>query len=82
MALLLAAETTQQAAELVYRIADDAQETKLYSDIPAGFSQLKQDYSALIGSLKNHQAPAPQQKKMLSPEECKRLEALGYMTCK
>lgn len=67
----------QPGATLRYDLTADPTESSDLGGAPCARST----YDALIDSLASAQAPEPETGRALSPEECARLEALGYTTC-
>ena len=72
---------SQPDRELVYNISNDPEEKRELSSIPDDFASSKQEYSTLIESKRQYQSKM-QGGRSLSKEDCARLEALGYTTCK
>jgi arylsulfatase A-like enzyme len=69
-----------EKSELVYDLSTDPGEESPSGGVPSFLSDSKQAYRSQVESLSSHQAEAPKPR-FLSPEECSRLEALGYTTC-
>ena len=70
----------QKSRNLIYNVATDPKEEKEINTIPEELNGSKDGYKTLIGSLKKHQEQVATPR-VISDEECQRLQALGYMTC-
>ncbi len=71
---------SRESGDLIYNLTEDPNEEKNLNQIPSLFSSSKTTYSSLMDSLKSWQS-SPPKARIISDQECKRLEALGYTTC-
>jgi arylsulfatase A-like enzyme len=69
----------QENQQLVYDLKSDPQELEPQSTIPQNLKDAKKTYAQLIAETEQDRQKV--EKRMISKEECARLEALGYTTC-
>ncbi|MBM73965.1 MAG: hypothetical protein CMK59_01085 [Proteobacteria bacterium] len=70
---------SQEKGELVYDLKSDPLELSSLSNPPKDLSDSKTIYAQLIASTEKDRQKT--EKRIISEEECARLEALGYTTC-